>query len=129
MKLNEIKEKGFYRLINDDNIEIIFEVIENTDEEQLKECPNKTLLIDEWHYDYTDNDDRKVYSTGGLLIPVISQESLDVIKIKNKYKIYGNMGSYLIEDKLTYKEKYEHLKKLISGKECYSKLTNFIENN
>ena len=125
MKLNEIKEKGFYRLIDDDELEIIFEVIENTDEE----CPNKTLLLDEWQYDYTDDDDRKIYSCHGLLTPVISEDPLEVIKIKNKYKIYGNMEASLIEDKMTYKEKYQCLKKLISGKESYSKLTNFIENN
>lgn len=129
MKLNQIKEKGFYRLINDDDIEVIFEVFENTDEEWLKESPNKPLLIDEWLYDYTDNDDRRVYSCDGTLVPVISEDPIEVIKLKNNYKVYGEMGIYLIEDKMTYKEKYEHIKKLISGKESYSKLCEFIENN
>lgn len=129
MKLNEVKEKGFYRSINDDDIEFIFEVIENTDEEWLKQCPNKTLLVDEWLYDYTDNDDRRVYSCHGTLVPVISEDAIEVIKLKNNYKVYGRMGSSLIEDKMTYKEKYEHIKKLISGKESYSRLCEFIENN
>lgn len=129
MKLNQVKEEGFYRFINDDNIEVIFEVLKNTDEEWLKECPNKTLLVDEWLYDYTDNDDRRVYSCHGTLVPVISEDSIEVIKLKNNYKVYGRMGSYLIEDKMTYKEKYEHIKKLISGKESYSRLCEFIENN
>ena len=106
MKLNEIKEVGFYVDQLDEQREIIYEVIENTDEEWLKEAPEQKLLIDEWIYDYTDYDDRKVYGTSGNLVTVCNNISnCKVYKIKDtKYKIYGNCGQYLIEDKPTYKE-------------------------
>ena len=106
MKLNEIKEVGFYVDQLDEQREIIYEVIENTDEEWLKEAPEQTLLIDEWIYDYTDYDDRKIYGTSGNLVAVCNDTSTyKVYKIKDtKYKIYGNCGEYLIEDKPTYKE-------------------------
>jgi len=104
--LNEIKETGFYCIIDDKEREIIFEIINNTDDGWLKENPNDKFLIDEWIYDYTDYDDRKVYGTNDSLISIDNAEPLEVYKLKNKYKMFGQMGQYLIEDRPTYKELY-----------------------
>lgn len=104
--LKDIKETGFYCGVNDKGRDVIFEIIKNTDEEWLKENPDATLLIDEWIYDYTDNDDRRIYGTSGNLVALCFEKSTcEVIKITDTaYKIYGNSGQYLIEDKPTYKE-------------------------
>ena len=104
--IKEITECGFYCSKDDTERLYIYEVIKNTDEEWLKENPEATLLIDEWIYDYTDYDDRKVYCASGNLIAVCNDSSnCKVYKIEDtKYKIYGNCGQFLIEDKPTYKE-------------------------
>ena len=82
MKLNEVTETGFYTGELDTKREIIFEVIENTDKEWLKETPEQTLLIDEWTYEYTDEENRKHYEIyGGNLVAVINAEPFDVVKI------------------------------------------------
>ena len=103
MKLNEITETGFYTCELDTERETIFEVIENTDKEWLKETPEQTLLIDEWTYEYTDEDDRKHYEIyGGNLVSVVNAEPFDVVKITDtKYTISGKMGTHLMEDKPT----------------------------
>lgn len=104
--IKEITECGFYCSKDDVERLYIYEVIKNTDEEWLKENPEATLLIDEWIYDYTDYDDRKVYNTGGNLTVVCNDSAkCKVYKIEDtKYKICGNYGQFLIEDKPTYKE-------------------------
>ena len=104
--IKEITECGFYCSEDDTERLYIYEVIKNTDEEWLKENPEATLLIDEWIYDYTDYDDRKVYATSGNLIAVCNDSSnCKVHKIEDtKYEIYGNCGQFLVEDKPTYKE-------------------------
>lgn len=104
--IKEITECGFYCAKEDLERLYIYEVIKNTDEEWLKETPEQTLLIDEWIYDYTDYDDRKVYTTSGNLVAVCNDSATcKVYKIEDtKYKIYGNNGLFLIEDKPTYKE-------------------------
>ena len=61
MKLNEVTEPGFYVGELDTKREIVFEVIKNTDEEWLKETPEQTLLIDEWTYEYTDEEVEKIF--------------------------------------------------------------------
>lgn len=82
MKLNEVTETGFYTGELDTERETIFEVIKNTDEVWLKETPEQTLLIDEWTYEYTDEDGRKHYEIyGGNLIAVVNAEPFDVVKI------------------------------------------------
>lgn len=106
MKLNEIKEVGFYTT-DLKNREVIYEVLENTDEVWLKEEPDEKLLIDEWTYVYDDNNDRKVYECmGGNLISVKFAEPIKVIKITDvKYSTpYGNSGTLMHEEKPTYKE-------------------------
>lgn len=109
MKLREIKEVGFYRKVNDIDRKTIYEVIENTDEDWLKEDPEATLLIDTWLYDYTDENDRAIYFTDGNLLSVYFDESnIDVVKIEDtKYKVFGKYGLLLIEDKPTYEKQLQ----------------------
>lgn len=106
--LREVTETGFYCAVDDIERLYVFEVINNTDEEWLKENPEDALLIDEWIYDYTDYDDRKVYGTSGNLVSIRCDVSTcKVYKIEDtKYKIYKS-GLYLIEDKPTYKEQVQ----------------------
>lgn len=111
MKLNEIKEVGFYTT-DLKNKEVIYEVLENTDEVWLKEEPDETLLIDEWTYTGIDAHDRKVYKClGGNLISVKFAEPIKVIKITDtKYSTpYGNSGAFMHEEKPTYKELLKEL--------------------
>lgn len=111
MKLNEIKEVGFYTT-DLKNREVIYEVLENTDDVWLKEEPDEMLLIDEWTYIYDDNDDRKVYECiGGNLTSVKFAEPVNVIKITDvKYSApYGNFGTLMREEKPTYKELLKEL--------------------
>lgn len=113
MKLNEITEIGVYYQPEDTDRTYIYEVIENTDEVWLKEAPEQKFLIDEWLFDYIDHDDRANYGTAGNLMAVENASSVEVVKIKDKkYKVTGGCGEYLIEDKPTYKEKLEKIKKV-----------------
>lgn len=111
MKLNEVKEVGFYTT-NLKKRDVIYEVIENTDENWLRDEPDETLLIDTWTYIYDDNDDRKVYECfGGNLVSVKFAEPIRVFKIKDtKYSTpYGNSGTLMREDKPSYKELLKEL--------------------
>ena len=147
MKLNEITETGFYTSELDTERETIFEVIKNTDEVWLKEAPEQTLLIDEWTYEYTDEDGRKHYEIySGNLVSVVNAEPFDVVKITDtKYIISGKFGTHLMEDKPTrleiaeqqldqlkqineeLKKEKEKLKKQLKAKEQESKeLKNII---
>lgn len=105
-KLRDITECGFYCQIGDKDRYYIYEIIKNTDKQWLQDVPEAKFLIDEWIYDYTDYDDRKIYGTSGnLTVTCFDETNIFVYKIKDiKYKIYGNCGQYLIEDKPTYKE-------------------------
>ena len=113
MKLNEVNEIGFYRAINDDKSNFIFEVIENTDDNWLKDDPNAKLLVDEWGYEYTDTDDRKHYETFGTLIQVQYADEIEVEKINKKFIVSGKAGTHLTEDKTTYKEKINKINTLV----------------
>ena len=112
MKLNEITEIGFYKAVNDNKPDYIYEVINNTDEEWLKEEPSAKLLIDEWGYEYTDNDDRRHYETFGNLVQVQYADAIEVEKMVEKFIVSGNAGTHLTEDKLTYKEKTNKINEL-----------------
>ena len=111
MKLNEITEIGYYTCELDTERETIFEVIKNTDEVWLKETPEQTLLIDEWTYEYTDEDGRKHYEIyGGNLVSVVNAEPFDVAKITDtKYTMDVSdptiaskcNGTSMMEDKPT----------------------------
>ncbi|WP_372520904.1 hypothetical protein [Candidatus Ruminimicrobiellum ovillum] len=111
MNLNEITETGFYKAINDEKPTIIFEVIKNTDEEWLRDNPQAILLIDEWGYEYTDDDDRRHYETFGNLIQVQNADKIEVEKMTENFIISGRAGNCLTEDKPTYKEKFEQSQK------------------
>ena len=126
--IRNITEGGFYCSKDDIERLYIYEVIKNTNEEWLKENPEATLLIDEWIYDYTDYDDRKVYGTSGNLETVYCNISTcKVYKIEDtKFKIFGNCGHFLVEDKPTYKEQLkrktqecEELKRKVELKAVY----------
>ena len=91
MKVKDITETGFY-LTGDP--EILYEVIENTDEVWVKEEPNAKLLIDEWTYD----KELGYYETSGNLYTLYSDLStIDVEKTDKKYKVFGSMGQFCKE--------------------------------
>ena len=126
MKLNEITETGYYTCELDTERETIFEVIENTDEVWLKEAPEQTLLIDEWTYEYTDEDGRKHYEIyGGNLVSVVNAEPFDVAKITDtKYTMDVSdptiaskcNGTSMMEDKPTRLEIAEQQLNKLKGK-------------
>lgn len=109
MKLGEITEVGFYKEVDGEDI---WECFENTDrdEEWRKDFP---LLLDSWLYQYTDEDDRKVYECDGLLYKIgYDYPDLEVEKVTDvEYEVTGSMGTTLTEKKPTYKERYLELKK------------------
>lgn len=111
MKLKDIREEGFYKEVDSEDL---WECIENPDnnEEFRKNFP---LLLDSWIYQYTDNDDRKVYEVDGLLYRIgYDYPELEVEKvIDTEYEISGTHGHTLTEKKPTYKEKYEALKEYL----------------
>lgn len=104
--LKDINETGFYCAVDDTERLYIYEVINNVSEEWIKKDPKAKLLIDQWIYDYTDYDDRKVYGTSGNLeATYCNRYTGKVYKIEDtKFKIFGNCGQFLVEDKPTYKE-------------------------
>lgn len=100
MKFNEIDESGFYVTEDDEDKLCIYEVFKNSD---------AVWIVDEWIYKYIDYDDRKVYSTTRNVEPINCLDSSNIIKLENKFKMFGEAGQYLIEDKPTYKELYTQL--------------------
>lgn len=126
MKLNEVKEIGFYKAIKDERPDYIFEVIKNTDKEWLKDNPNAIFLVDEWGYEYTDDDDRRHYETFGSLMQVQNADEIEVEKMKENFVMSGTVGNHLTEDKLTYKEKYLKIKNQIKE---IKKILLILENN
>lgn len=111
MKLNKLKHKGFYTT-DLENRETIYEVIVNTDKEWLKAEPDAKLLVDIWDYKYTDDNDRKCYTSEGTLNVVQHCQSETVYKVDDiGYKLYGNNGACLMEDKSTYKDRFGMLLK------------------
>ena len=126
MKLNEVKEIGFYRAIKDERPNYIFEIIKNTDEEWLKDDPKAVFLVDEWGYEYTDDDDRRHYETFGNLIQVQYADEIEVEKMTENFVISGKAGNHLTEDKPTYKEKYLKMKNQTKEIE---KILLILENN
>ena len=118
--IKDINETGFYCAVDDTERLYIYEAINNTNKKWLKKYPKAKFLIDEWIYDHTDFEGRKVYYASGNLVATYNNISTGkVYKIKDaKFKIYGNCGQFLIEDKLSYQEQlarktqeYENLKK------------------
>lgn len=114
MKLKDVKKVGFYRLKRDDLY--LLEVFENTD----PEYPDDLLWVDTWYSEGLDSDGRETFAVNGKLLTPVSHDFADeeVIRENKKYTIYGQSGAYLIEDKLTYKEKLDKVIKL-----CYNEVT------
>ena len=111
MKLNEITETGYYTT-DLKKREIIYEVLENDDENWLTGEPNDKLLVDEWNYLCTDDNDIKHYNCDGCMYAVQNADEIEVKKITDtKYTVYGSSGSSMCEDKPTYKEKFNELLK------------------
>lgn len=108
MLLEEIKEIGFYIDKNDKDRETIYEIYKDGEE----------YLVDLYYYDYTDTDDRKHYTVDGFLYYPNSYEflDLDVEKSNIKYKHVENSfylsKTLLVEDKPTYKEKIDKIRKI-----------------
>lgn len=104
--LKDINKTGFYCSVDDTERLYIYEVINNVSQEWIKKDPKAKLLIDQWIYDYTDYDDRKVYATSGNLeATYCNRYTGKVYKIEDtKFKIFGNYKQFLMEDKPTYKE-------------------------
>lgn len=124
MKLGDITEVGFYREVGGEDLWECFEN-EDSDEDFRKEEP---LLLDEWLYQYTDSDDRKVYECHGLLYHIGRDYSdLEVEKVDQAYEISGSMGHVLTEKKPTYKEKYEDLLSKFEAWKQISKPTGICE--
>ena len=117
MKLNEIKKVGFYRAINDKKPNYIFEVFKNTDKEWLKDNPQAKLLVDEWGYEYTDEEDRRHYETFGRLMQVQNADKIEVKKMTESFVISGKSGNHLTENKPTYKEKCILMQKLCKNQD------------
>ncbi len=134
MKLNKITETGFYKAVNDEKPNFIFEVIENTDDNWLKDEPNAKLLVDEWGYEYTDTDDRRHYETFGNLIQVQYADAIEVCKMSENFIVSEKPGIHLIEDKPTYKEQYKKLNLQLSSIKgllttCQKQLENVLRDN
>lgn len=113
MKLNEIKQPGFYVEINDqEDRKTIYEVFVNTDKKWLRENPEQTLLLDTWIYDYThpsiDKDPTKIYVSRLTVIPIEHSDSIEVVKVCSKYK-RGARDYLLQEDKPEYKQLLQDL--------------------
>lgn len=109
MKLNEIKEPGFYVKVDDqEDRKTIFEVFPNTDKKWLKEDPEQTLLLDTWKYDYLSVDDIKYYYSDLTVTPIVFASATEVVKIPSKYK-QGDFDYILHEDKPTYKQAVQNL--------------------
>lgn len=109
MKLSEVKKPGFYCSPKDKERYNIFEVYVNTsdDKEFVKNDP---LLVDDWIYDYTEeNGDIKYYQTHGLICRLYEFENVEVIKLDQKYKVDADI---MWEDKLTYAQKVKKIERL-----------------
>lgn len=107
MKLNEVTKTGFYTA--DNQRMVVYEVLENTDDTLLDE----PLLVDEWTYEYTDDNGIRYYEADGYVRKV--QNYADDIEVEEitdtSYIIYGNSGALMRENKSTYKEKFNTLLK------------------
>lgn len=109
MKISEIKEPGFYEAVPF-----------NPDYHEIYEVYNDGkygLCLDLWIFDYIDPDGKKRYETDGGVYTLDNKSfaNLEVTPTKEKWimpELDLNAGHLLIEDKLSYKEKTEKIKKI-----------------
>ena len=145
MKLNEVTETGFY-YNEQDSREILFEIYNNEDyvenfdslseeeQEQLyidKTRPYSKFLLDIWHFDREDAEGIKHWSVDGLVYTPHEYGDTEVVKDTIKYKIPQtqiNQGRFLVEDKLTYKEKLNKILDICEKASTKSTFCNGIEN-
>lgn len=92
MLFKDIKEVGFYT----DGIDI-FEVINNTDEEWLKNEPNEVLVADLFTYSHDSKDGKQIYTVDGALYSLDGMYSeTEIKKFDKPCKLMGEMGETLI---------------------------------
>lgn len=106
MKIKDITETGFYIMLayKDTEDEIIYEALENTDKEWLKDNPDEKIVIDEWYFDHEENG-KKVYQTsGGIYALGLDLAEIEVEKVDGRYEIYGPSGAFLKELPTTLKK-------------------------
>ena len=95
MKLGDITEVGFYKEVDGEDI---WECFENTDkdEEWRKDFP---LLLDSWLYQYTDENDRKIYECDGLLYKIgYDYSDTNRIRIHECGHKITNINSVIVSD-------------------------------
>lgn len=145
MKLNEVTETGFY-YNEQEGREILFEIYNNEDyvenfdslskEEQEKLYVDKTrpysrFLLDIWHFDREDTEGIKHWGADGFVYTPHEYGDTEVVKDIIKYKIPQtqiNQGRFLVEDKLTYKEKLNKILDICEKASTKSTFYNGIEN-
>ena len=99
MKIKDIKETGFYIMLTykDTEEEIIYEAIENTDNEWLKDDPDAKIVIDEWYFDHEENG-KKIYQTsGGIYSLGLDLVEIEVEKVDKQFETFGTGGCFLKE--------------------------------
>ena len=144
MLLKDVNEIGFY-YNEKEGRQILFEIYNNDDyvenfnelseEEQEKLCEDKCrpyskFLLDLWHFNREDLEGIKHWDVDGLVYTPDEYE-IDVIKDTIKYKILDtqiNAGCFLVEDKLTYKERLDKIKKVCEKASTKSTFCNGVEN-
>ena len=144
MKLKDVTERGFY-YNEQEGRSVLFEIYSNDDyvenfselseEEQEKLCEDKCrpyskFLLDLWHFDREDLEGIKHWDVDGLVYTPDEYE-VDVIKDTIKYKLLDtqiNHGCFLVEDKLTYKEKLDKILDICEKASTKSTFCNGVEN-
>lgn len=106
MKLRDIKEIGFYKEVDSEDI---WEAYENKDKSEYWR-KGEPILLDWWKFTGVDLDDRKTYEVDGLVFHIKSDfPEKEVERIEQKYVRFGQHGESLIEDSPTYRERYKDL--------------------
>ena len=144
MLLKDVNEIGFY-YNEKEGRQILFEIYNNDDyvenfnelseEEQEKLCEDKCrpyskFLLDLWHFNREDLEGIKHWDVDGLVYTPDEYE-VDVIKDKIKYKILDtqiNQGCFLVEDKLTYKQRLDKIQWYCNKASSKSTFCNGVEN-
>lgn len=145
MKLKDVTETGFY-YNEQEGREILFEIYPNDDyienfnelseEEQEKLCEDKCrpyskFLLDLWHFDREDLEGIKHWDVDGLVYTPDEYGDIEVVKDTVKYRLLDtqiNAGCFLVEDKLTYKEKLDKILDICEKASTKSTFCNGVEN-
>lgn len=145
MKLKDVTERGFY-YCEKEGKELLFEIYPNEDyvenfdslseKEQEKLCEDKVrpyskFLLDLWHYEYEDEQGIKHWETDGLIYIPDEYGEIEVVKDIVKYKLPQleiNAGCFLVEDKLTYKDKLDKIFEICNKSSTKSTFSNGVEN-